>query len=346
MIDISGQFLLEFNSYSSAKTITSFQTNREQNSNYSGSQPDILATDPDTGFFVFGDITIDPGIRLVLQGMLKIGSAVEMSGRFEFSFSPNPFSIDIRAQAKMKLLGIGQFDIDAVFRLDGDGFAAYANLSLQAGFGGDIGLSFQAGATLELYIGPLNQKILTKADGTQVTVKAGFKLNINGTVTFLGFASASGSVTLTLQRDVFSIEFDVTIALGPISVAAKGGAAIYTDSSPGLALLLDVSINANMFEVIKIKAAGKLQLNTTGVARTLSGVTMQGGSFLIALSGEVKFLEVLKFQASFVLEVGYEGSVHGASSSARAWTSSAWRPCAPPACSTTRATSTSPLTAD
>ena len=62
-----------------------------------------------------------------------------------------------------------------------------------------------------------------------------------------------------------------------------------------------------MFEVIKIKASGKLQLNTSSVARTLAGITMQGGSFLIALTGDVKFLEVLKFNASFVLEVGYEG---------------------------------------
>jgi hypothetical protein len=137
--------------------------------------------------------------------------------------------------------------------------------------------------------------------------KAGFKLNINGSVTFLGFASASGSITITMQRDVFSIEFDISLSLGPLSIAAKGGAAIYTDSAPGLALLLDVSINANMFEVIKIKATGKLQLNTSGLARTLSGVTMQANSFRIALNGEVKFLEVLKFNAGFVLEVGYEG---------------------------------------
>jgi hypothetical protein len=108
-------------------------------------------------------------------------------------------------------------------------------------------------------------------------VKAGLKLNIHGTVEFLGFASASGSITITLQTGVFSIEFDVTIALGPLTVAARGGAAIYTDSHPGLALLLDVSIDANMFEVIKIKASGKLQLNTSSVARTLSALRPSHG---------------------------------------------------------------------
>jgi hypothetical protein len=67
-----------------------------------------------------------------------------------------------------------------VFRVDADGVAAYLSVSLQAGFGGDIGLSFDASATLELYIGGLSEKLLTKADGSQVSVKAGFKLNING----------------------------------------------------------------------------------------------------------------------------------------------------------------------
>jgi hypothetical protein len=167
---------------------------------------------------VLGDIDINPGLRLVLQGMLKLGDVIEITGRFEFILSTNPFAIEIRAQASMSLLKIGSFNIDGVFRVDGDGFAAYVDVSLGGGFGGDIGLSFNAGATLEIYIGSLNQKVLTKADGSQVTVRAGFKLNINGSVTFLGFASASGSVTITMQRDVFSIEFDITLSLGPLSV--------------------------------------------------------------------------------------------------------------------------------
>jgi hypothetical protein len=64
VIDISGQFLLEFNSYST-KRRRSFQLPDQQGADpsYSGTQPNILATDPNTGFFVFGDITIDPGFR-------------------------------------------------------------------------------------------------------------------------------------------------------------------------------------------------------------------------------------------------------------------------------------------
>jgi len=303
-VHLSGQFLLEVNSFLSDKLIRTFQTNGEAGV---AGPPNILATDPDTGSFVLGDVTIHSGIHIVLEGALDIGTAVHMNGRFEFTFSPNPFVIDIKVHAAMSLFGIGQFDIDGVLRLDRDGLAAYIDLSIGAGFGGQIGLSFNVQANLQLYFGSLNEKVLTLATGDTVTVKQGFKLHLAGSVTFLGFAEASGSVTITLQRDVFSIEFDVSLNLGPLSVEARGGAAIYMDSHPGMALVLDVQVNANILEIIKIKASGKLELNTSNTARTLAGVHMNAQSFVLALSGEVRFLEVIKFDASFLLEVGYDG---------------------------------------
>jgi hypothetical protein len=226
-IEIRGQFLLEVNSFGSDKTISSFQTNREADPGYSGSQPDILATDPDTGLFVIGDVTIEAGLRLVLAGKLVLGPVLEIEGRFEFAISTDPFFIEIKALAKMKLLGVGEFDIDAVLRVDGDGFAAFINVDISGGFGGDLGLQFNVGATLELYIGSLNEKILTRADGTTVAVKQGFRLTLEGSVSFLGFAEASGTVIITLQADVFSLEFDISLNLGPLTVSARGGAAVY-----------------------------------------------------------------------------------------------------------------------
>ena len=77
-VTLSGQFLLEVNSFLSAKTITTFQTNREADPSYAGPQPNILATDPDTGFFVLGEVEIESGLRLVLEGMLKLGDVVDV----------------------------------------------------------------------------------------------------------------------------------------------------------------------------------------------------------------------------------------------------------------------------
>ena len=62
---------------------------------------------------------------------------------------------------------------------------------------------------------------------------------------------------------------------------------------------MDVSIDANIFEVIKIKATGKLKINTTHTVH--QGI--QAKSFYLELSGSVKLLEVIKMSASFIVEV-------------------------------------------
>ena len=69
-------------------------------------------------------------------------------------------------------------------------------------------------------------------------------------------------------------------------------------------LRLAVSLDVNIFEIIKINASGELQLNTTNVDRSPGGVRIGAKSFLLALSGDVKILEVIKLHASFLIQVG------------------------------------------
>ena len=297
-VSLQGQFLLEVNSYLTDVMIQTFQTNIEADASYAGPQPNILATDPVTGLLVIGDVTLSAGLRILLEGELIIGSLITVSGSFEFVIAPT--YVEIKASATMTLLDMGEFAIDAVFRVDEDGLAIYTNLSISAGFGEDLGLRFEASATLELSTATYTKE-LTTADGEIISIDPGFRLKLAGSVTFLGFASASGSITITAQPDRFTLEFDVMVHLGPIDVAAKGGAGIYGD---GIALVLDVSLDVNLFEIIKIEASGTLQINTTGSARTLSGITVAGNSFLLDLNGSVTFLEVLKMEAGFIMEVG------------------------------------------
>ena len=297
---LSGQFLLEINTYSSEVIIESFQTNKEHDPSYSGNAPNILALNPTTGLIEIGNVTIGPDYAFVLEGRLIIGPVLEISGHFEFTFVADPFTVEVKAEALMRLFGIGEFNIDAVLRIDSDGLAAFIDVNLSAGFGGNLGLSFNASATLELNTGR-NPKTLTKANGTPITLASGFKLRIAGEVTFLGFARASGSVTVALLADRFTVEFNVLLHLGPIDVRAAGGAGIYSD---GMALVLDVEFRGNLFDVIRVGAAGKLQINTTNSSRTLAGFTIARKSFLLEVSGEVSFLEVLTFEAGFRVEVG------------------------------------------
>ena len=50
-----------------------------------------------------------------------------------------------------------------------------------------------------------------------VGVPAGFDLSIQGSVEFVGFATASGSVDVTISGGAFQLTFNVQFALGPLT---------------------------------------------------------------------------------------------------------------------------------
>jgi hypothetical protein len=157
-ITLSGQFLLEVNTYSTAVTIKTFQTKLDTGE-VSATSPEagLLATDSDTGFITIGPVTIENGLRIVLQGELVLGDPdnplVEIRGRFEFTFRTEPsFLIEVKVFAMASLLGIGEFEIDSVLQIDSTGLAAYISVSIGVGasFGGGIGLGFSVTGVLEI----------------------------------------------------------------------------------------------------------------------------------------------------------------------------------------------------
>ena len=90
----------------------------------------------------------------------------------------------------------------------------------------------------------------------------------------------------------------------PVTVQATGAAGIYADAHPGLTLRLGVTVDLNVFEIIKVHASGELRLNTTSVDRSPGGVLIGAKSFRLALTGQIKILEVIRFSASFLIQVG------------------------------------------
>ena len=87
-------------------------------------------------------------------------------------------------------------------------------------------------------------------------------------------------------------------------MTATGFAGVYTDANPGMTLRLAVSLDINVLDIVKIKATGELRLNTSNADRNVGGVMIGKKSFKLALTGEVKLVEVIKFNASFVIQVG------------------------------------------
>lgn len=235
-----------------------------------------------------------------MQGKLEIGPLVRIQGAFFFEFDAQPFAVRIGGSAKLELLNFITFDVDLAMVVDGQGFAAL--MDIHVGVQG-LGLKFNMDGKLRLNTSSTTRSLKVPYGASTRLVEAapGFELALSGSVTFLGFASADGSVRISIASGKFTLEFDVKVHLGPIDVEARGGAGIYAD---GIVLVLDASLRANIIDVIKINASGKLQLNTTRQSWTLVGITVASGKFLISLTGEVKFLEVLKFNASFTMVVG------------------------------------------
>src|SRR5262249_25010745 len=166
------------------------------------------------------------GLHLLIQGHFEIAHIIDLEGRFELTFSTNPFVIEVLVDATMHLGPLGGLDVSGGFRIDRDGLVARISVSLDAGgeFGRSVGLSFQASGLLEL-----NTASFTKTlDGHPVP--PGFLLSISGSVEFLGLASANGSIMVSIRNGNFELAFNVDMNLGPFTVHAAGAAGIYTDA--------------------------------------------------------------------------------------------------------------------
>ncbi|MFC1533492.1 hypothetical protein ACFL7M_09040, partial [Thermodesulfobacteriota bacterium] len=243
-----------------------------------------------------------PYVFIQASGSLTIINVFRIEAAFRLKFST--VGLDLAFSGSLRLDPLGSLEAAGNLEIDSRGVIARVALSLDAGFGGDVGISFSGDALLEVNTTGQDQTIYL-ANGDQVVVGEGVRVYIAGSVEFLGFASASGSVTITVNSNQLTLEFDVTIVLGPFSLEVRGGAGVYYGSDPGLALLLDVSLDVNIFEIFKIQASGKLHLNTSkNTTRVLSGISLAPASFRLELHGLIKILEVLKFEAGFTIQVG------------------------------------------
>ncbi|TMC40761.1 MAG: hypothetical protein E6J28_00745, partial [Chloroflexi bacterium] len=185
----------------------------------------------------------------------------------------------------------------------GDCSSAAAN----SGFGDGIGLTFTACALLTFTTASGTKQIVDPADltgNTKLSIPSGFTLAISGEVHILGLISATGSLKIAINSSQFTIAFDVSLSLGPLSVQATGFAGIYFDDNPGLVLRLAISVNFNVFDIIKIVGQGEIRMNTTAITRNANGLNIGGHSFLLHISGTISILDVIRLQTTIEFVVG------------------------------------------
>ena len=78
-------------------------------------------------------------------------------------------------------------------------------------------------------------------------------------------------------------------------------------------LQLDVNINFNILNIVKITGTGQIRLNTTPDSHTANGVTMGAHSFELYINGTVSLLDVIKVQTTVLVVVGGDVHVQGGS---------------------------------
>ena len=302
-VSLNGQFLLEINTFSTVQTIDTFAVN----STVINGQPRFGGFQRDAaGNLVVTQqtLSVTSGFFLEMYGELRILDVLVVTGDVRLTVSAT--QLELVVNGSMALSPLGSIDlVDSGFRIDGSGLVANVNLSVGGSFGGGIGLQFAA--TAQMMLNTTGRATTLGA----TTLDPGFRLHFNGSITFLGFASASGDVDLSITPAGFQVTFAVAFNLGGLVFRADGGAAIQSD---GIALRLAVSAKADAL-VFSVDATGTLLLNTTG--RTLIGVGAH--TFALDLTGHVELLKILKLDAAMHLEVGRLRATDAPGSTLSAW---------------------------
>ena len=299
-VEINGQILIQFNTYSKAVNFDTIKVKGDLSGDYSGRDAYQLASPLATG-----PVSIESGFKFVISGSLTAGP-IEIVGRFELEISGD--GLKLAAIATIKIGPLGELAATADLLIDKDGLALRVSLTLDAGFGSDLKLSFNGSGLLEL-----NTSDIDKVGLSGAVIKPGFKFLITAEVSFANFVTANGTVSVTYTSGTFELFFDVAVKLGPITVQASGFAGIYAgaqEANKGMVLRLNVSIDVELFDgILTVQAAGEFQLNTTAIARDAGGVTVAANSLRVKLTGKLELLKVISLDAEFLLQVGGKATV-------------------------------------
>nr|NLI49987.1 calcium-binding protein [Propionibacterium sp.] len=279
-----GEFRLDLNTTSDPQAVETFALDANG----------AFKKNPD-GSLAVEEVTLLPGIHLVMQGDLNLLDQIVITGKVEFTANTTPGNeyLELLVGGALKLGALGEVTLtDSGFRISRQGLVA--NLNLSVNLGAAIGLAITGTASVQLNTGNGVARLGT------TDIDPGFRMHIAASVTFLGFASASGFVDVAIDPAGFLLGFGLDFTLGgALTFHAEGGAAVYGGAHPGIALKLAVSVNAD-FAIAKLSASGLLALNTRGI-ETL-GITAH--SFQLAVAGHIEILGVLNFDASVTIVVG------------------------------------------
>jgi hypothetical protein len=287
-ISFNVEVLAEINTFAGDRAIKTFAVNTATVNGvtrFSGFQRDgsnnLVVSD--------ADVTIRSGFHLLMYGDLRVLNVLVVHGSVDLTVSATEIALVVNGTLSLSPLGSLTLT-DSGFSITSAGLVANVNLSVDSSFGAAIGLTFAVNAQMQL-----NTTGRVAALGS-TSIDPGFRLHFDGSVTFVGFASATGQVDLSISPAGFQLTFAVGFNLGGLKFRVDGGAAVVSD---GFAVQLGVHVTADAL-VFSVDAVGSIGINTTG--RTLIGIGPH--TFALDVTGHVELLKVLKLDASMHLEMG------------------------------------------
>ena len=239
-LTLSGQFLLEINTFSTTQTIQTFMVEqRAFNYSYVDAQGNTqtgtsqvfngLAHDA-AGRLVIGNADIGTGFNLLLAGTIQIGDQVTIDAAAQIIVSPSELSVVLNGTLALGPLGTVQV-VNSGFRISSAGLVANMDIRLGASFGASLGLKFNASVLLQLNTtGQVRQMCIRTgttgcSDRSGATTNAtdiapGFLLDIRGSVT-IAFIKGSGFVRIRAGAAGFEMEFGVDFGIGGLAFSAR-----------------------------------------------------------------------------------------------------------------------------
>ena len=277
-VGLTGQFLVEVNTFAAAKSINTFKIKTRQPGGSFGTAVFFDGFDTDaTGKPKFASQSIDPGFRFLLAGHLVIANFLDISAEVKFSLnlSGGSPSIELIVNGSVNLAPIGSVNlVDSGFRINAQGLVArvssWASTRISSGVA-------SASSSRRAPCSRSTRRVRTQTLGSS-QVEAGFRLRLDGSVEFLNFASATGFLDIKITSSSLELAAGLKFTIGPLSFDVNGSLGIFSD---GLTATLNVSLDVNLLSLFDLKMSGSLQLDTRASHTKF---------FRLALSGKLSVL--------------------------------------------------------
>jgi hypothetical protein len=252
------------------------------------------------------DGTYQPaGWYLVVRasGKLTIAGGFEVESNMFFLIADQKFTLSLNGY--MTLGPIGRVQVNAYIDISDEGMVGAFGLEAVSGetLGKSIGLEINAKLRMELNT-TAKVRSVKLDDKTTLTLNPGVLVRVEGKMVFAGVMEAEvwAQISYNSVSKVFRMEGRAQADLvGIAKVDIQIGLEI---SSEGIALASDIVFEANLVELVKVKASGKLFINTMNRKTTLAGREIQAKSVYLALEGRASIIDLLKFDIKVTAQVG------------------------------------------